>query len=194
MIDYSKLHKSLLKSKLTVEEYYFLLLIYNSEIKTLIEYLSIKKYNVEFFQSLIDEDFIKPFKLDNIRISNIKLTHKFYELCMSENRRDIEDFYNSWIKLWPEGKNSAGYSYRSNKKDCIKKLSKFFQEYPFDKEVIMKCTENYINDRKSEGYSYMLLANNFVYHRDKGSMLAGLCENFDETVDRTDRDNNLTVI
>lgn len=94
------------------------------------------------------------------------------------NEKDVKklDWIDEWYNLFPAGVKTGGKHYiKSSKNSCETKLLKFIREYKFNKDTILKATQNYINDCKNNNYEYMSTAPYFIY-KDNNSILSGYCE------------------
>ena len=90
-------------------------------------------------------------------------------------------WFDEWRNLFPEGSNNAGYRYRGNRLEGLKKMVKFVSTYPeFTKEEIYEATRNYVNKFAIRGYNYMQQAHYFIEKKDVGSTLASECEGLKE--------------
>lgn len=100
----------------------------------------------------------------------------------SIEREEVDNWIKEWRELFPVGINKIGRSYRGSPKDCLKKMKAFMKEYDFTREQIFKATENAINKASQDNYNYFPQANYFI-EKNQHSMLAGYCENLDESIE-----------
>lgn len=97
------------------------------------------------------------------------------------NEKEVAAWFNLWREIFPEGSNSAGYRYRGNRLEGLKKMIKFVNVYPeFTKEEIFQATKNYVERFAIRGYNYMQQAHYFIEKKDSGSTLASECESLRE--------------
>lgn len=94
---------------------------------------------------------------------------------------DVHLWIDEWRNLFPEGVNTAGYRYRGNKVEVLKKMLKFVALYDFTKEEIFQATKKYVERFSVRGYNYMQQAHYFIDKKDAGSSLASECETLKES-------------
>ena len=94
---------------------------------------------------------------------------------------DVHLWIDEWRNLFPEGVNTAGYRYRGNKVEVLKKMLKFVTLYDFTKEEIFQATKKYVERFSVRGYNYMQQAHYFIDKKDAGSSLASECETLKES-------------
>lgn len=95
----------------------------------------------------------------------------------SNTKEEVGDWIQSWVELFPKGVKSGGKLLRSDKKSVLKKMEKFVKDYKFSKELIMRATESYLNEREKDGWMYTKCATYFIDKLGQGSELAAQCEN-----------------
>ena len=71
---------------------------------------------------------------------------------------------------------------KSNKEDCLKKMIKFLKIRKYTKKQIFEATQNYIDRKAKENYSYMMKAEYFI-EKDGISALASEIDNLGEEED-----------
>lgn len=91
----------------------------------------------------------------------------------------VGQWIDSWLEIFPKGMKSGGKLVRSDRKGCLNKMTTFLKEYKFDKDLIMKATKQYVDEKLDSG-SYMRCAIYFIGKKGEGSDLAAACENFEE--------------
>lgn len=105
------------------------------------------------------------------------------------------------IALYPKGKvPGTPYYYKSNKREVMLKLQKFFKVYGnYSDEDIIEATKRYIQSFNGD-YTYMKVLKYFIYKFDhklnsegvmeveEGSLLASELENLDNDIDCTEED------
>lgn len=90
---------------------------------------------------------------------------------------DVAEWMSKWMDLWPVGVTSGGKLVRSDKKSCVIKMKKFLKDYPeFNKDIIFKATQMYIDQFDLDNPQFMKCAVYFIDKRGEGSELAGWCE------------------
>lgn len=102
---------------------------------------------------------------------------------LSKRKKNIPDpkfWIEEWRKIFPEGVNTAGYRYRGNRLEVLKKMTKFVALYDFSKEEIFEATRKYVERFSVRGYNYMQQAHYFIEKKDAGSSLASECETLRE--------------
>lgn len=89
----------------------------------------------------------------------------------------VLEWINDFREIFPKGIRSGGLPVRGDKQSCLKKMRKFVKEYPeYDKDLILKATKNYVDNKAREQYNYMQTAHYFIYKQNM-STLASECEN-----------------
>lgn len=93
----------------------------------------------------------------------------------------LKDNVLEWIdefrEIFPKGVRSGGLPVRGDKQSCLKKIRKFLKEYTeYDKDLILKATKNYVENKARDQYNYMQTAHYFIY-KNNTSTLAAECEN-----------------
>lgn len=186
--------KKIIHSCLTVEEYFFTYMIFDGERYKLSVY--IKNVDLDYIslaKKLISKNYLEFSKYDNDSIdygvNNLQVTQEFLDLIHAKNdSTGVESWIDEWYAMWPSGIKSGGYYLKTDKKGVLKKMKNFVLSYPdFDKEIIMKATENYLLDQSLGGFMFTKLAPYFI-HKDGMSVLAGECENLED-----ESTNNLTT-
>jgi pyrroloquinoline quinone (PQQ) biosynthesis protein C len=98
------------------------------------------------------------------------------EVMSAEYMKEVTEFVNKWINLYPAGVKAGTKLARGDKKMCVKKMAKFLKDYPeFTKDDVMEATKRYLREREAEDWAYLSMASNFIHHQDKGSDLAARC-------------------
>ena len=100
---------------------------------------------------------------------------KFPEL----NKDDVNVWIDEWLALFPTDLMSKGiltYSVSGNKAACITRMKRFLREHKnYDKEIIMKATQRYLDYQKQKNWQYTKKNSKFIYDND-GSILEQFCE------------------
>ena len=124
-------------------------------------------------------------ELYSIYVKNIlvKGPHTFLEMAdwISENFVPLKvdggiDWIDQWLEMFPEGVKSAGKKIRGDRELCTKKMKAFMKKYPYTPSEILEATQEYLDERSLKNYEYTMLSNNFIDHREKGSLLAEKCK------------------
>lgn len=121
------------------------------------------------------------------KMSEISLRKKGEDLFKNINKlskkanSDVNTWIDAWRDMFPAGINTAGYRYRGNRLEVLKKMIKFVSVYPYTKEEIFEATKRYIDRFAIKGYNYMQMAHYFIEKKDSGSSLASECENLKES-------------
>lgn len=88
----------------------------------------------------------------------------------------VEDWFDEWIDLWPKGIKTGGKLIRSDKKDCFEKMKKFIKKYKHSSDIILKATQNYLDEFEKQNYQFIKSATYFIDKRGEGSELAARCQ------------------
>jgi len=127
------------------------------------------------------------------KISQILLQPKAVKLFLVRNKSSVKKEVATWIQeyrnLFPKGLNSLGYPYKGDKNGCIDKMATFILNNPeYTKDLILKVTNFYIDEKKKDNFDYMKQAHYFI-EKDRVSSLAAYCEQFGEEGLETSGDN-----
>lgn len=94
---------------------------------------------------------------------------------LTASSTSVESWIEDYRNLFPRGINSGGLPVRGDRKSCIKKMTSFMKAYPeYDKNLILRATENYVNKKELDAYKYMQTAHYFI-SKNGASNLAGEC-------------------
>ena len=141
----------------------------------------LQKLYKEYNQLLIDEirDLAAIASLHGWKSSRAKegkaLREEIQELERLEEGGEMK-WFDKWYDLFPEGVKNMGKPIKQDKGLCERKMKAFIIKYGYHPEVIIKATEQYLNERAAQNYAFTMLSGNFISHREKGSLLAELCE------------------
>lgn len=81
---------------------------------------------------------------------------------------------DEWLKLWPTGLYN-GYRVSGNRAQVINRMNKFLKDNPeYNKDIIFKATQNYLNEKRKTNYSYVKKNSKFISDSD-GSVLEAEC-------------------
>jgi len=111
-----------------------------------------------------------------LRMSGETLFNKYFSKKKKKEKSDVHTWIDIWREIFPAGSNTAGYRYRGNRLEALKKMTKFVDTYDFTKEEIFQATKNYVDKFAIRGYAYMQQAHYFIDKKDSGSSLASECE------------------
>ena len=175
--------KSWTDSKLPLDVYIFLLLLYEENLD-----------KAEFFYDSFDTTITRLQELGYIKITgdtilDIKLRDKGITLFQN---LDVDLLATKIRELFPKGVYTGGLPVRSSTKEITGKLKKFSRVYKYSEEIIIRATEKYIEKKRDEGWQFMKTASYFIF-KDSDSVLAALCEAVDEGEDDTVRSNNKMI-
>lgn len=180
--------KKIISSDLTVEQYFFAHMIFEGERWKLDLYVkNVKLDYIPLVNELIKKNYMEfstyGSNNDNYLINNLQITQEYLDLIHEVNEpTGVEAWIDEWYALWPSGIKSGGYYLKTDKKGVLKKMKEFVLSYPnFDKELIIKATENYLLDQSLGAFMFSKLAPYFIY-KDGMSVLAGECENIEENL------------
>lgn len=153
---------------------------YKNEIKILIELNFIEFDN-------INEGFFKLKKsIWSSTINSLKtiVNNKTKSIIQSKTQVDktvtieVLEWLNEWLDLFPKGLNKIiGYDVHGNKNECHKRMSKFRKDNfeIYNKDIIIKATKLYLNEREKERWQYCKKNVKFIYD-ENGSMLENYCD------------------
>lgn len=109
-----------------------------------------------------------------------KPAENLFKYLESKNKKisqaEVNGWFEQWRELFPAGVNSAGYRYRGNRFEGLKKMTKFVNQYPYTREEIFQATKRYVERFAIRGYNYMQQAHYFIEKQGVGSNLASECE------------------
>lgn len=105
---------------------------------------------------------------------------KLSEFLEDKKTEEFDNWFERWYNLFPKGIKSGGKLLRSDKAGCAKKMEKFIKDHNFSPSLILRATEDYLNERAAENYKFCKTATYLIDKRGEGSELAALCENFDD--------------
>jgi len=81
---------------------------------------------------------------------------------------EIQSWIKDWITLFPKNR-LDGYALRSGKGVTANKMKKFLDDNKqFDKDIVFKATQMYLNQQAQSGFKYTLLAGNFIMKSEGG--------------------------
>lgn len=102
-----------------------------------------------------------------------------YVTISLSNKVSCKQWIDKWLSLWPtQIINSGTTTYRvsGNKNEVINRMNRFIKEHPeYNDEIVLKATENYLDQRKKENYKYTKKNTKFIRDID-GSTLEAECE------------------
>ena len=165
--------KKYIASKLSLSEFILLQCIYNKDYDEAKLIQGIEKINLK---KLEDELWIK---ISGLLMEEIFPRQKMLDIFQSKDEQEISIWIESWLELFPKGVKSGGYYVRGNKEDCLKKMIKFLKIRKYTKQQIFQATQNYIDRKAKENYSYMMKAEYFI-EKDGISALATEIDNLGE--------------
>jgi hypothetical protein len=179
----------LLEKELSPNQYIYSLLLLldrKEELLALFKIDNEKKVKHDLYKlytkHIIENDFenLEEFTLETLEA--LILTKEAKNLITTTSTyKDINEFMDIWYNIFPKGIYSGGYLVRSGKAGCTIKMVKFIKNNPeFSKELIIRATKLYVSQCASKGYTYMQLAEHFIYKNNK-STLASLCESLMDT-------------
>lgn len=168
--------KKYIASKLSLNEFVLLQCIYNKDYKEAaliqgIENINLSKLETELW-----------IKITGLGIEDIFPRQKMLDLFQTKDEQEVDLWIEQWLELFPKGVKSGGYYVKSNKEDCLKKMIKFLKIRKYTKKQIFEATQNYIDRKAKENYSYMMKAEYFI-EKDGVSTLATEIDNLGEEED-----------
>lgn len=191
--------KSLVLKKQRPDELLLLALINNKE-KELFNSLIIEYYYLEALIKLKEKGLIKTSISisTNIKIEEIEAVKSLKELYLKPTIANMKSGVAKWIKeyrdLFPKGMNPNGYPFKGDKKGCTNNMAKFLYNYPEfnNKELILKATGIYIEQKKKDNYAYIAMADRFIWKNDM-STLASYCEQLKEGTLKDEKRNVINL-
>lgn len=112
-------------------------------------------------------------------------------VTMTQGSDDIDVLIASFLLLWPDGvRNLSGELLKNEKKDVKKRMEAFIKKYKFDKDTILKATENFLSKQRAQGYTYCSQSHYFIM-KDGVSKLAAECEDAKRNIGSTNAWENV---
>lgn len=145
------------ENRLSVTGYLILSTLFSKRFDKYDEYVEIFPIGSEVFQNLYREGYITSEVLDMYTIYSVELTEKALDL-FKEDVTDSDVWVEDWRNLWPKGVTSGGYPVRADLPSIKKKMKAFIKKYNYDKETIFQTTNQYIEDKRLQNYSYIKTA------------------------------------
>lgn len=167
--------KKYIKSKLNLGQYVFLQALYNKDYNFARIVQSTENLSLEGLERAM------WIKITGLNLESIYPREKLLDLFQTIDEKLCSTWIEEWISLFPKGIKSGGYYVKSNKEDCLKKMTKFIKTRKYSKEQIFQATKNYIDRKALENYSYMMRAEYFI-EKDGTSTLATEISNLGEEV------------
>jgi len=93
--------------------------------------------------------------------------------------KEVETWIDAWREIFPEGSNTAGFRYRGNRGEAIKKMVKFVNDNSYSTEQIFHATRHYVDTYSQKGFAYMQQAHYFIEKKGVGSTLSSYLEELD---------------
>lgn len=122
-------------------------------------------------QALEKLEFIKDGKLTNKAINLFKKEDK------KLNDQQLREFLEELRDLFPKGVKINGSPVRTTiGLATVRKMKKLIEEYDFSKDLIVKATKAYVDNKKRDNYKYMMKFTNFIDKQNVGSELASYCQ------------------
>jgi hypothetical protein len=140
---------NLLSSDLTFDEYFVLYCIYTNNKKLLEEYAISRQINYQFYQNLIDKEYLFPLNDDKVTFNSLKLTKSFEEEFIKDV--DFDKLFEELKNTYPKSIKNAFGARRILHTDMnrCRKLYKDTIRKDIDKHnLILKCIKLYIKDKK----------------------------------------------
>lgn len=90
--------------------------------------------------------------------------------------KEIRDFIQEWVDLYPVNIEFAGYNLKSPAKDCVNKMIKFCKDNPtFTKDLIFAATKHYLQEQEVKDWQYTKRATYFISKLGEPSLLESYC-------------------
>jgi hypothetical protein len=174
MTTINKIFKFLKEKNLSNDEFF---LLYR---KISNEYLNLIDIPLESLIMLQDNKWIKITNEDKceyeLRVNSKKL---FTELDEYMNKETIEQS-KDWVQEYRELFKGKKVGAMGDPNECKKKLVDFLAQNPaYDKEIIIKATQKYINIEAQSNYKYLQQADYFILKNNKSRLLA-FCEEVED--------------
>jgi hypothetical protein len=115
-------------------------------------------------------------------------THLSDTIVGGSDDDDMLAFVDEYLAMFPQGvRNGGGESLRAHPKDVLKKMRAFFNKYKFERELVKKATQGYLDRQRMTGYQWCSSAHFFI-SKNGISKLAGECENYKEVEHKEEGD------
>ncbi len=178
--DYFKAYK---EAALRLYEFSLLVLIYEDDQEFIRDIYNLNF--IDFNQAVVfleTKGYVKRYGDQPTDIMLRKPAEDLFKYLKSKSKKisqaDVAVWFEDWREIFPPGVNSAGYRYRGNRLEGLKKMTKFVNQYPYTREEIFQATKRYIDRFAIRGYNYMQQAHYFIDKQGVGSNLASECEEF----------------
>jgi hypothetical protein len=164
----------LLENKLTPNQYYAIYSIKNNTDSQLIN-LNYEKRSLIVFEWLDSEGKLTE-KSENL-LNEIEewftvKTTKTSKKKLGENFKELIEKYR---EKFPSGSHN-GRPLRTSYNNTKAAFDKFFGEYKYDWDIIMKATDLYLSEQENQNYKYCKNSRYFVIKNTNESTLADYCE------------------
>lgn len=136
--------------------------------------------------ALVEAGYLALYRADKEVIpSNLNLTDlgkQFIRECLialgqKSEVSGVDDWIDEYREIFAPAKFSMGRNIKGDKKNCIKKMLVFLNDYPeYDKTTILEAAKRYMNRQRFLGYKAVSCADYFISKDKSGSMLASECE------------------
>lgn len=192
--------KSLILKKQRPDEI-LMLTVLQKEKKDFFDELIKEEYYRITLVNLIEDKLIRCAKPINkfIKYEDIKLKEDassafFVRPTINSYKKGINDWIKEYRDLFPKGMNPNGYPFKGDKKGCINNMAKFLYNYPEfnNKELIIKATKCYLEQKKKDNYAYIAMADRFIWKNDM-STLASYCEQLKEGTLKDEKRNIINL-
>ena len=133
-------------------------------------------------------------------IENKELAEKIVQAFKSETQnkteKEVESWIDSWVALFPADVTTGGRPVQSSPDECFDKMVKFMKRTKYNKDMVFKATESYLEERGVHGFAYTKAAQYFIDKRGEGSLLEDWCRKIinEDVEDTTEDDNNSVFI
>ena len=97
--------------------------------------------------------------------------------------KDVEQWIDEWLNIFPVGVKSGSKLVRSDKNMCLKKMVDVVMSSPYYKETILEATKQYVESFRKDNYMYMKCATYFISKDREGSELIAMCDKLTLTKD-----------
>ena len=107
-------------------------------------------------------------------------------------QKEVEQWIESWVNLYPENVKWNGVAIKSTVKDCLPRMVKFCKNNPtISKENIFNATKKYLAIQEAKNWEYTRRAKYFIEKQGEGSMLLEFCNELSK--DTNEQENDILI-
>lgn len=115
---------------------------------------------------------------DEVKIKDeaLKIAFMYREETQNKSEKEVQSWIDQWIALFPEDITTGGRPLQSSVDQCFDKMVKFIKRTKYDRDMIFKATESYLEERGLNNFAYTKSAQYFIDKRGEGSLLEDWCK------------------